>query len=80
MDETTNAKPEPVTRGTAPWPHVDASHVRRGLQFLVNIGTPLLIGVLRGESQMALPAVIVGMPSALPTVAGRCRAGCAFWR
>ena len=61
MDETTKAKPEQVTRGTAPWRHLDASHVRRGLQFLINIGTPLLIGVLRGESQMALPAVIVGM-------------------
>ena len=61
MDETPNAKPERAARGRAPWRHVDASHVRRGLQFLINIGTPLLIGMLRGESQMALPAVIVGM-------------------
>lgn len=40
---------------------VNAAHVRRGLQFLVNIGTPLVVGVMRGESQAALAAVVVGM-------------------
>jgi uncharacterized membrane protein YccC len=60
MDET-NAKPGQKTHAAAFWRRVDAGHVRRGLQFLINIGTPLLVGVLRGESQMALPAVVVGM-------------------
>ncbi len=31
------------------------------MQFLINIGVPLLVGVARGETQVALPAVIVGM-------------------
>jgi hypothetical protein len=70
MDDTPNARPEPETRGAALWPHVDASHVRRGLQFLINIGVPLLVGVLRGESQVALPAVIIGMAFGLADSAG----------
>jgi uncharacterized membrane protein YccC len=70
MDGTPNTKPEPRRRGAAPWRHVDASHVRRGLQFLINIGVPLLVGVLRGESQMALPAVIVGMAFGFADSAG----------
>jgi uncharacterized membrane protein YccC len=40
---------------------IDTAHVRRGLQFLVNIGVPLVVGVVRGESDVALAAVIVGM-------------------
>jgi uncharacterized membrane protein YccC len=40
---------------------INAGHVRRGIQFLVNIGTPLVVGALRGESQTALAAVVVGM-------------------
>lgn len=40
---------------------LDAGHVRRGMQFLINIGVPLLVGVARGEAQVALPAVIAGM-------------------
>ena len=28
---------------------INAGHVRRGIQFLVNIGTPLVVGALRGE-------------------------------
>jgi uncharacterized membrane protein YccC len=40
---------------------IDAAHVRRGLQFLVIIGMPLVVGVVRGESDVALAAVIVGM-------------------
>jgi uncharacterized membrane protein YccC len=40
---------------------INAGHVRRGIQFLVNIGTPLVVGTLRGESQSALAAVVVGM-------------------
>src|ERR1700719_4418366 len=77
MDDTPNARSEPETRGAAFWLHVDAGHVRRGLQFLINIGVPLLVGVLRGESQIALAAVIVGMAFGF---AGRCSAGCVFWR
>ena len=45
-------------------------HVRRGLQFLINIGVPLLVGVLRGESQIALAAVIVGMAFGFADSAG----------
>ena len=70
MGDTPNARPEPETRGAALWPHVDASHVRRGLQFLINIGVPLLVGVLRGESQVALPAVIIGMAFGFADSAG----------
>jgi hypothetical protein len=40
---------------------INAGHVRRGIQFLVNIGAPLVVGALRGESQTALAAVVVGM-------------------
>ena len=40
---------------------INAGHVRRGIQFLVNIGTPLVVGAVRGESQTALAAVVVGM-------------------
>lgn len=50
---------------------VEAAQVRRGLQFLVNIGTPLLIGVARGEAQMALPAVILGMAFGFADSEGR---------
>jgi uncharacterized membrane protein YccC len=70
MDQTTKAKPAQVTRDTAPWHHLDAGHIRRGLQFLINIGVPLLVGVLRGESQMALPAVILGMAFGFADSAG----------
>jgi hypothetical protein len=70
MDDTPNARLEPETRGAAPWHHVDAGHVRRGLQFLINIGVPLLVGVLRGESQIALAAVIVGMAFGFADSAG----------
>jgi uncharacterized membrane protein YccC len=40
---------------------LDAGHVRRGALFLVNIGTPLLVGVIFGQSQAALAATVVGM-------------------
>jgi uncharacterized membrane protein YccC len=70
MDETTKAKPAQVTHSTAPWHHVDTGHIRRGLQFLINIGVPLLVGVLRGEPQMALPAVILGMAFGFADSAG----------
>jgi uncharacterized membrane protein YccC len=40
---------------------IDAGHIRRGLQFLLNLGTPLVVGVARGESQTALAAVVVGL-------------------
>jgi len=40
---------------------IDAAHVRRGAIFLVNIGVPLLVGAVSGQSQAALAAVIVGM-------------------
>jgi hypothetical protein len=42
---------------------INAGHVRRGIQFLVNIGT--LLVVLRGESQTALAAVVVGIAGRL---------------
>jgi uncharacterized membrane protein YccC len=70
MDQTTKVKPAQVTRDTAPWHHVDAGHIRRGVQFLINIGVPLLVGVLRGESQMAFPAVILGMAFGFADSAG----------
>jgi uncharacterized membrane protein YccC len=70
MDETTNARPEQRTRGAALWRHIDASHVRRGLLFLINIGVPLFIGVVRGESQIALAAVILGMAFGFADSAG----------
>ena len=41
--------------------HVDGAQIRRGIQFFINIGTPLVVGVVRGEAQAALAAVIVGM-------------------
>jgi hypothetical protein len=40
---------------------IDAAKIRRAAIFLVNIGVPLVVGVVRGESQAALAAVIVGM-------------------
>jgi uncharacterized membrane protein YccC len=40
---------------------LDAGHVRRGALFLINIGTPLLVGVIFGQSQAALAATVVGM-------------------
>src|SRR5215813_866219 len=70
MDEPTNARREQETRGAALWRRVDASHVHRGAQFLINIGVPLLVGVLRGESQIALAAVIVGMAFGFADSAG----------
>ena len=42
---------------------INAGHVRRGIQFLVNFGTPLV--ALRGESQTALAAVVVGIAGRL---------------
>ena len=40
---------------------VNATHVRRGAIFFVNIGVPLLVGAATGQSQAALAAVVVGM-------------------
>jgi hypothetical protein len=40
---------------------IDAGHVRRGALFLINIGAPLVVGVIFGQSQAALAATIVGM-------------------
>lgn len=40
---------------------VEVAQARRGALFLANIGVPLVIGTVRGESQAALAAVIVGM-------------------
>ena len=59
MNEIPNARPQTGDRSLGRGP--DGGHVRRGALFLINIGAPLLIGVLRGEAQVALPAVIVGM-------------------
>jgi hypothetical protein len=42
---------------------INAGHVCRGIQFLVNFGTPLV--ALRGESQTALAAVVVGIAGRL---------------
>ena len=70
MDEPTHARREQETRGAALWRRVDASHVRRGAQFLINISVPLLVGVLRGESQIAFAAVIVGMAFGFADSAG----------
>ncbi len=66
MDETPSNPPTPVNGGArlrslADPGRIDSGHVRRGLQFLVNIGTPLLVGALRGEAHIALPAVLAGM-------------------
>ena len=35
MDETTKARREQATPGATLWRHVEVSHVRRGLQFLI---------------------------------------------
>jgi Fusaric acid resistance protein-like len=40
---------------------VDATRVRRGAIFFINIGVPLLVGTVTGQSQAALAGVIVGM-------------------
>lgn len=40
---------------------VSAAQIRRGVLFLINIGVPVLVGVLRGEPQAALLGGIVGM-------------------
>jgi uncharacterized membrane protein YccC len=40
---------------------IDAAQIRRGALFLVNIGVPLLVGAINGQSQAALAVVIVGM-------------------
>jgi uncharacterized membrane protein YccC len=52
------------------WRRIDAAYIRRGVQFLINIGTPLVVGVVRGESQAALAAVIVGMAFGFADSAG----------
>jgi len=39
---------------------IDSAAVRRGAILLVNIGVPLLLGAITGQSQAALAAVIVG--------------------
>ncbi len=40
---------------------MDAAQVRRGMLFLVNIGVPVIVGVLRGEFEGALIGGVVGM-------------------
>ena len=40
---------------------IAAAPIRRGALFLVNIGTPLLVGAFSGQSQVALAAVLLGM-------------------
>jgi len=61
MAEAPNPKLKHMTRRTMLWRQVDTGHVRRGLQFLINIGVPLLVGMSRGETYIALPAVLAGM-------------------
>jgi F0F1-type ATP synthase assembly protein I len=36
-------------------------HLRRGLLFLANIGVPLIVGAINGQSMPALAAVVIGM-------------------
>jgi uncharacterized membrane protein YccC len=57
---------------------LDAGHVRRGVQFLIDIGVPLMVGVLRGEAQVALAAVIVGMAFGFADSAGPLRSRLRF--
>ena len=40
---------------------IDAVKIRRRVLFLVNIGVPLVVGAITGQSQAALPAVVLGM-------------------
>jgi hypothetical protein len=40
---------------------IDPVQLRRGMLFLVNIGVPVLVGVIRGEPQAALLGAVVGM-------------------
>jgi uncharacterized membrane protein YccC len=57
---------------------LDSGHVRRGLLFLINIGVPLLLGVLRGEAQVALPAVVAGMAFGFADTGGPLRSRLRF--
>jgi len=68
--------------------HVEAAQIRRGALFLINIGTPLLVGAIAGQSQAALAAVILGMAFGFADtdgpLSGRLRllaldAGCIFF-
>ncbi len=40
---------------------VETAQFRRGLLFLINIGAPMLVGTIRGQSQAALLGAVVGM-------------------
>lgn len=40
---------------------IDAAQMRRGALFFVNIGVPVLVGVIRGEADGALIGAVVGM-------------------
>lgn len=55
------AVPQILSSIVAGRPAFNAGQVRRGALFLVNVGVPLLIGAISGQSQAALAAVIVGM-------------------
>ena len=52
---------------------INAGHVRRGIQFLVNIGTPLVVGALRGERVVDMllgcTLALVGTAAAFPHLA-----------
>jgi hypothetical protein len=49
MSEMPKARPQTADRSLSRG--LDAGHVRRGMQFLINIGVPLLVGVVRGEAR-----------------------------
>jgi hypothetical protein len=59
--ERGSQRPQNVVDIPAGGLRIDAAHVRRGALFLINIGTPLLVGAISGQSLAALAAVIVGM-------------------
>jgi hypothetical protein len=40
---------------------IDTAQIRRGLLFLVNVGVPIIVGVVRGEPRAALVGAIAGM-------------------
>lgn len=43
------------------FPRFTTGHLRRGLLFLINIGVPMIVGAINGQSTVALAAVVLGM-------------------
>jgi uncharacterized membrane protein YccC len=70
MAEKEDAMPQEFRGAAAGGAFVNTAQVRRGLQFLINIGAPLVVGAMRGESQTALAAVVVGMAFGFADSAG----------